>query len=78
MDVVGNRIDAYVYGGWMEVPELGFSELVQMYAPANANYGSQVLLGRSFLSKFILNYDGPNETFVFSRPLGLSPPIDDE
>ena len=79
MDVVGNRIDACVYAGWLEVPELGFSKMMMLFAPDNAMPTSQVLLGRSFLSNFIMNYDGPSDTFQFFRPgMGLAPPVEDE
>lgn len=50
-----------------------------MYAPIDVTLSSKMLLGRSFLSNYIVTFDGPNGTFHFFDPrIGLSGPVDDE
>jgi hypothetical protein len=66
--VVGASIPATVYAGFLEVPELHFSRVMEMYAPNGAAPSSLVLLGRSFLNHFIMNYNGPDGTFTFYGP----------
>ena len=75
MGVVGGRVEAVVYAGILEVPELVFSELTQLFAIS----GSPTLLGRSFLAHFQMTYDGPGGIFYFV-PKSYKPllPPDDE
>lgn len=63
--VVGASIPATVYAAFIEVPELHFCRVMEMYAPDGAAASSQVLLGRSFLDHFIMNYNGLDGTFAF-------------
>lgn len=66
--VVGASIPATVYAAFVEVPELHFCKVMEIYAPDNAAPSAQVLLGRSFLDFFVMNYNGPDGTFIFHSP----------
>jgi hypothetical protein len=56
-----------IYTARMAIPALGFDDLVQVYAlkMQSAAPISRVLIGRSFLRDYIVNYDGPRERFEF-------------
>lgn len=58
---------ATIYTARMIVPALSFDDLVQVFAIEMKSDSpiSRVLIGRSFLSKYIVNYDGPRERFEF-------------
>jgi predicted aspartyl protease len=75
----GGEVDAKVYSGSIEVPELGFQRILPLYAVAWDPTSHAVLLGRSFLKYFVFRYDGPSETFHFSNPLvgGYHPDAED-
>lgn len=54
-----------VYTARMSVPALGFDDYVQVNAVDMEYPSDRVLLGRSFLKDYIVNYDGPRERFEF-------------
>lgn len=64
----GASIMADVFAGILEVPELGFSEMVPLYALKTRRPTHDVLLGRSFLRNFIVTFDGPQGVFHFYKP----------
>ncbi len=49
----------------MSIPALGFDDYVQVNAVNMELPSRRVLLGRSFLKDYIVNYDGPKERFEF-------------
>lgn len=66
----GGEVDAKVYSGLVEIPELGFRKVMPLYGVAWDPTSHTVLLGRSFLKHFVFRYDGPSELFHFSKPIG--------
>jgi predicted aspartyl protease len=54
-----------IYTARMAIPELGFDGYVQVNAVDMEYPSDRVLLGRSFLKDYIVNYDGPKERFEF-------------
>ena len=54
-----------IYTARMSIPALGFDDYVQVHAVEMALASQRVLLGRSFLKDYIVNYDGPRERFEF-------------
>ncbi|MEJ0066279.1 MAG: retropepsin-like aspartic protease [Caulobacteraceae bacterium] len=54
-----------VYSVRMRVPALGFDDYVQVFGIEMDYASRRVLLGRSFLRNYIVNYDGPRERFEF-------------
>jgi predicted aspartyl protease len=54
-----------IYAARMSIPALGFDDIVQVYAVEMDFPSTRVLLGRSFLRNYIVNYDGPRERFEF-------------
>lgn len=64
----GASMMAEVFAGCLEVPELGFSEVVPLYALKTRRPTHDVLLGRSFLRNFIVTFDGPQGVFHFYKP----------
>jgi predicted aspartyl protease len=64
----GGSIMSDVYAGILEVPQLGFSEMVPLYTLRMRHASHDVLLGRSFLQNFIVTFDGPQGVFHFYTP----------
>jgi predicted aspartyl protease len=56
-----------VYTARMKIPALDFNDYVQVNAVDMARPSDRVLLGRSFLKDYIVNYDGPRERFEFHQ-----------
>lgn len=54
-----------IYTSKMAIPALGFDDYVQVNAVEMDRPSQRVLLGRSFLKDYIVNYDGPRERFEF-------------
>lgn len=65
---MGGSIDASIYLAELEVPQLDYRELIEVVAPKVGHTSYSVLLGRSFLSQFIVTFDGPEGHFTFNRP----------
>ncbi len=61
----GRIATSSIYGARMAIPALGFDDFVQVYAVEMEFPSTRVLLGRSFLRNYIVNYDGPRERFEF-------------
>jgi predicted aspartyl protease len=56
-----------VYTARMKIPALDFDDYVQVNAVEMARPSDRVLLGRSFLKDYIVNYDGPRQRFEFHQ-----------
>ena len=54
-----------IYTARMAIPALGFDDYVQVNAVDMEFPTDRVLLGRSFLKDYIVDYDGPRERFEF-------------
>jgi predicted aspartyl protease len=68
VQMADGRIEtATIYSARMVIAALGFDDIVQVYAleMKSTTPISRVLIGRSFLSNYIVNYDGPRERFEF-------------
>jgi len=65
---IGGRVEAKIFAGMLEVPNLQFKQIVRMFSPVGAVLPSKVILGRSFLRNYIMTYHGPDGTFVFYGP----------
>jgi predicted aspartyl protease len=61
----GRLATSSIYTARMTIQALGFDDLVQVYAIEMDYPSGRVLLGRSFLKDYIVNYDGPRERFEF-------------
>jgi predicted aspartyl protease len=61
----GRLATSTVYIARMTIPDLGFDDYVQVCAIEMDFPSTRVLLGRSFLRNYIVNYDGPRERFEF-------------
>lgn len=68
LQVVGGTVSAPVYLAELEVPSLNYKKLIEVVAAKVGHASYQALLGRSFLSEFIVTFDGPRGFFVFARP----------
>ncbi len=66
--VVGASVVASIHIGIVEIPELGFSEVMPLFALKVRRPTHDVLLGRSLLQNFIVTFDGPSGLFHFARP----------
>ena len=67
--VVGASALATVHTGIIEIPELGFSQVMPLFALKVRRPSHDVLLGRSLLQNFIVTFDGPSGLFHFSTPI---------
>jgi hypothetical protein len=63
----GRLETATIYTARLQIPALGFDDLVQVFAIEMKSHApvSRVLIGRSFLRNYIVNYNGPQERFEF-------------
>jgi predicted aspartyl protease len=61
----GRVATSSIYSARMSIPDLGFNDYVQVYAIEMDYPSTRVLLGRSFLRDYIVNYNGPRERFEF-------------
>jgi predicted aspartyl protease len=76
---LGGSIPAAVYVGVLEVPALGFKKVMPLYAFRVRRVSFSVVLGRTFLSNYIVTFNGPEGYCVFADPPWVySPPIEDE
>jgi len=68
VQMADGRIEiATIYTARMQIQALGFDDLVQVFAieMKSPKPVSRVLIGRSFLRNYIVNYNGPTERFEF-------------
>lgn len=70
----GRREMSTVYTARMSIPDLGFDDYVPVHAVEMERRSHRVLLGRSFLKAYIVNYDGPRERFEFHETTRASGP----
>jgi predicted aspartyl protease len=61
----GRVLASPVYSARMTIPALGFDSFVQVCAVDMEYPSNRILLGRSFLRDYIVNYGGPKEQFQF-------------
>jgi predicted aspartyl protease len=76
--VGGGTVPTKIYAGYLVVPALDFREITQLHAVNMRNGNHNVLLGRSFLSHFIVTFDGPEGMFHFARPIAPPEPWNDD
>ena len=67
--IVGATVPASVRLGLIEIPRLGFREIMPLYAFKVRHSTHEVILGRSFLRNYIVTFDGPQGMMIFSEPL---------
>jgi hypothetical protein len=66
MEMADGRVtECGVYPTRMVIPDLGFDGYVPVCAIDMVYASRRVLLGRSFLRDYIVNYEGPRERFQF-------------
>jgi hypothetical protein len=75
---VGGPVHAAVYLAIVHVPVLHYREPMRVYAPKLDRAGYGVLLGRTFLSEFLMTYDGEDGVCHFARKHASSLPVNDE
>ena len=69
MQVPGDlTVEAAAYAGRLQIPVLGYDRIVRFVAAKHSQEGHDILLGRSFLSEFILIFNGPQNEFHFAHP----------
>ena len=75
----GGSLLAAIYMGVLEIPALSFKRVMPLYALKVARASYNVILGRSFLSEYVVTFDGPNGLFHFDRPSDhrLAEPFDE-
>lgn len=61
----GRVVQCSVYPARLVIAALGFDDYVQVCAIEMTHPSTRILLGRSFLRNYIVNYDGPRERFEF-------------
>lgn len=61
----GRIIVSSIYGARMVINALGFDDMVQVCGVEMALPSRRLLIGRSFLRNYILNYHGQREQFEF-------------
>lgn len=61
----GRVVTSAIYAARMTIPVLEFDGIVQICGVEMEYPSSRVLIGRSFLKDYIVNYDGPKELFEF-------------
>jgi predicted aspartyl protease len=61
----GTSVMATGYRAVLKVKGLGFHDHVEVFGVKMKHPSNRVLLGRSFLKRYRVNYNGPEETFHF-------------
>lgn len=61
----GRVVVSAIYAVRMTVPVLDYDDIVQVCGVEMELPSARVLIGRSFLKDYIVNYDGPKELFEF-------------
>ena len=74
----GSYRDAIAYTANLRINGLNFNDLVEVWGLKMNNPSSRVLLARSFLKRYIINYDGPRELFHYFEPLSMTEYIADD
>jgi hypothetical protein len=66
----GRIVVSSIYGVRMVIKALGFDDMVQICGVDMTTPSNRVLIGRSFLRNYILNYNGRTEQFEFHEIQG--------
>ncbi len=75
----GEGRPAITYAGILEIPAIGYSQPLEMAAMAEGVNAHHVLLGKNFLSEFLVTIDCANGVCWFNRRgAGQSQMVDDE
>ena len=74
----GSYREAIAYTANLRIGGLKFNDLVEVWGFKMNNPSPRVLLGRSFLRRYIINYDGPRELFHYYEPLPIIEYIADD
>jgi hypothetical protein len=61
----GSIVQATAYAARLIIPALGFDDEAEVFGVPMDLPSSRVLIGRSFLRRYIVNYNGPAERFEF-------------
>ena len=64
----GTTVEASVFMAEMAIPGLGFRDWVEVFALPMTRPSSRVLLGRSFLKRYLVTYNGPEGLFHYAEP----------
>ena len=64
IDTVGQRVGCLVYSGILEIEDLGFRERLNLWAPNVKRMSYSIVLGREFLRRFIVTFDGPKDCMI--------------
>jgi predicted aspartyl protease len=68
MEMADGRTEiSTVYTARMIIRDLEFDDYVRVHAVEMGRPSARVLIGRSFLKAYIVNYDGPRERFEFHQ-----------
>ena len=70
----GGSVEVAVYNGVFEVPLLGFKRSMRLFAPRIDRVNYSVLIGRSLLKDYIVNFNGPTGEVHFIHPRELPQP----
>lgn len=74
----GGSVEVAVYNGILEVPLLGFRKSMRLFAPKINRVNYNVLIGRSLLKDYIVNFNGPSGEVHFIHPRDLPRPVHDD
>jgi predicted aspartyl protease len=61
----GTTVQATAYAARLIIPALGFDDEAEVFGVPMHSPSSRVLIGRSFLRRYIVNYNGLPERFEF-------------
>lgn len=64
----GSQVEATIYMAEMHIPGLEFRDWVEVFAVKMRRPSTRVLLGRSFLKRYIVTYNGAQELFHYYAP----------
>jgi hypothetical protein len=63
----GTWVEASGFMCRLQIPQLGYRQLVKIFGVKMRYPSTRVLLGRTFLSDYHVTYDGPSQTFRWHR-----------
>lgn len=70
----GTETMATAYMAKMHIDGLNFQDWVEVLGIPMQHPTSRVLLGRSFLRRYVISYDGPRELFYYHHAVQMDPP----
>jgi len=75
----GEERAAISYMGVLEIPDIGYRDEIEMTAMTDGGESSHILLGKNFLTEFLVTIDCANNVVHYQRSgHSYSPPVDDE